>query len=78
MIKLAAVWSAAVVATALAAVAVAVRIDAIMRLAKEVARKGPANRRRIVRRILLELVALVALSAALGVFGAWVWLGWTA
>jgi ABC-type enterochelin transport system permease subunit len=78
MIKLAAVWSAAVVATALAAVALAVRIDAIMRLVKEAARKGPISRRRIVRRILLELVALVALSAALGVFGAWVWLGWTA
>lgn len=78
MIKLAAVWSAAVVATALAAVAVAVRIDAILRLVREAARKGPIGRRRIVRRILLELVALVALSAALGVFGAWVWLGWTA
>jgi ABC-type enterochelin transport system permease subunit len=78
MIKLAAVWLAAVVATALAAVAVAVRIDAILQLVQEAARKGPISRRRIVRRILLELVALVALSAALGVFGAWVWLGWTA
>jgi len=78
MIKLIMVWSSVVVATALAAVAVAVRIDAILQLVQVAARNGPISRRRIVRRILLELVALVALSAALGVVGAWVWIGWTA
>ena len=77
MIKLSALWLAAVVTTALAAVAVAVRIDAILQLVQVAARKCPISRR-IVRRILLELVALAALAAALGVFGAWVWLGWTA
>ena len=78
MIKLSALWSVAVITTVLAAVAVAVRIDAILQLVHEAARKGPISRRRIVRRILLELVALAALAAALGVVGAWVWLGWTA
>ena len=78
MIKLIVVWSAVVVATALAAAAVALRIDAILQLVQEAARKGPISRRRIVRRILLELVGLAALAAALGVVGAWVWLGWTA
>lgn len=78
MIKLIVMWSAVVVATALAAAAVALRIDAILQLVHEAARKGPLSRRRIVRRILLELVGLTALAAALGVVGAWVWLGWTA
>ncbi len=78
MIKLSALWSVAVITTVLAAVAVAVRIDAILQLVQVAARKGPISRRRIVRRILLELVALAALAAALGVVGAWVWLGWTA
>ena len=78
MIKLIVMWSAVVVATALAAAAVALRIDAILQLVHVAARKGPISRRRIIRRILLELVGLAALAAALGVVGAWVWLGWTA